>query len=1104
MNTTRTITENVNSHSHSSLSSSKQKTQDRIRVSGIIHSIKYKDQSNNFIVGTFISFTSIEMCREYFKNNDRNERMIEILRNPQSNSSSLSYTSFITKTVNKDPTNTDDDNNKEHEGKHSDNIVFPNNFEKYTIVGLIKYKMDYFYHTIDLQKKWDSKRNQYQYEIIKVIKTELVWDCVCLSLLESIFLLENRMNYQSFKNNCVKWFNCYGIKLFMQLSNKSCKNTHKIDNQAFLSILLKTSQIHGQLKNQIASILVDRKFSDNDDLIGNQIVDWYKQSEYHTFESEKGIRSIIESDITFTKHFLTQSDYKALFEIQDSEHNKNSTKRKREEEEESAHVDKEYKYDKDGNCDDCIVKSKKLKSDNNKIVNIDANDKVYALSDSDKFILIERVSKNPKKSWILTSKNACKEHFPFASFTPVAIDKPSLIMDPFINECLRLYDYLYRVFRKKKKWSTVILEKIHLEKIQYDNYDALIPMLDQLCDMKHYFVKERYGGKFVYTFKKDYDIQNCIVDFYRTLNQRALRHGGCPEKKCKYRQNKALSQEQVSILESLDDPTISFLNIIGLPGRGKSFVITEICKKYKNVAVCTHVASLASKLKNNIDNACGMDAVTVQTIHNAITCSIHGLYKSDEIEILIIDEFEDVSSSLAAKLFNTPDLYPNIIRIVQVFDPAQIRPISRGQPAIDLLKMTLNTKYTCALRTPFRFETNDETDEYDQSLCNVEHNDKMLLTNKQSNLGLLRYDMIELKNIEDLLTYNKETFLFPVKKHGAKGVEEEEIDDKLIEHRPLKDLVFIYEEKEAFSGNLESKAILKKYLNQLRCIMWGQSVEDYNVGTSSINVQCIALTHAFKNEVNTFVESLYNPNPKLIKFYAGQHITIIENNYKRKPLTLACDNHELNVTSESFEESEHISKGRGKGTGRERGRGRGRGKASARTKGDQSDKHTTVYSDRCNNGDTYIIQEFKTYSLTLSRWMDGEKFNTSTLPIKKTTTSYYSKETTQRICIITTTGKIICVHPDFVKVEDIIPAWCITVDRSKGLEFDNVMVVTNPDIDSGCFGLNHIHVALTRAKKRTYVLGTPTVISTFAKSRRKERICFLKARLAKLFNIDHQ
>lgn len=121
----------------------------------------------------------------------------------------------------------------------------------------------------------------------------------------------------------------------------------------------------------------------------------------------------------------------------------------------------------------------------------------------------------------------------------------------------------------------------------------------------------------------------------------------------------------------------------GLPGTGKTALITAIFAHYKRAMMCSFVGAMVRSLQKRN----GGRREVAHTIHHLLCVA---KYQGEDakqwlswFEVLIVDEFSNVSMRLFAKLLA---LFPNVRKIVLVGDHRQLQPIDCGNPMADMLR----------------------------------------------------------------------------------------------------------------------------------------------------------------------------------------------------------------------------------------------------------------------------------------------------------------------------------------------------------------------------------------------------------------------------------
>ncbi len=120
----------------------------------------------------------------------------------------------------------------------------------------------------------------------------------------------------------------------------------------------------------------------------------------------------------------------------------------------------------------------------------------------------------------------------------------------------------------------------------------------------------------------------------------------------------------------------------GGPGVGKTSIITWAMSHFKKVLLCTFTGMMTKSLQLR----CGQRRECAHTIHSLIYAAFTPLGRAwlSEFDVLVIDEFSNVSTNLLAKLVT---VLPNIVRIVFVGDYEQLRSMEKGDPLGDIRRV---------------------------------------------------------------------------------------------------------------------------------------------------------------------------------------------------------------------------------------------------------------------------------------------------------------------------------------------------------------------------------------------------------------------------------
>ncbi len=142
----------------------------------------------------------------------------------------------------------------------------------------------------------------------------------------------------------------------------------------------------------------------------------------------------------------------------------------------------------------------------------------------------------------------------------------------------------------------------------------------------------------------------------------------------------ALTGRQVEIARHI---VSNWLTVVeGLPGTGKTSLVTWCFSHYKNVMLCMFVGMMVkSSQKRN-----GRRREVAHTIHHLLAVAKHAPEAAAKwfapVEVLIIEEFSNVSMHLFTKVIR---LFPNLSKVVFVGDHRQLKPIECGDPMGDII-----------------------------------------------------------------------------------------------------------------------------------------------------------------------------------------------------------------------------------------------------------------------------------------------------------------------------------------------------------------------------------------------------------------------------------
>jgi hypothetical protein len=119
----------------------------------------------------------------------------------------------------------------------------------------------------------------------------------------------------------------------------------------------------------------------------------------------------------------------------------------------------------------------------------------------------------------------------------------------------------------------------------------------------------------------------------------------------------------------------------GLPGTGKTSLITWTFSHYKRVMLTSFVGMMVKSLQKRN----GRRPEVAHTIHHLLAVAKYTPGAREWLawfEVLVVDEFSNVSMHLFAKLLA---LFPNVRKLVLVGDHRQLKPIECGDPMGDIV-----------------------------------------------------------------------------------------------------------------------------------------------------------------------------------------------------------------------------------------------------------------------------------------------------------------------------------------------------------------------------------------------------------------------------------
>lgn len=421
------------------------------------------------------------------------------------------------------------------------------------------------------------------------------------------------------------------------------------------------------------------------------------------------------------------------------------------------------------------------------------------------------------------------------------------------------------------------------------------------------------------------------------------------------------------------------------------------------------------------------------------------------VQVLIIDEASNVSEKLLVRILRA---YPSLMRLVLVFDPEQIPPISAGQPAIDILRvlpacaatrLTINHRVAADVRT-------------------LIENDRALVAR--------RFSKIHMANLELAPEY-------------------------LAQSAPPPPADF----QTTFAAT-GSAAVHVPQLSQparlRQCLHW--TLQHLVAGGAPLvvahlrDVLVIVLTNDLRRQVNGIVESLVAPagRPRL---YPGLRLTITDRNYPRRafswvrgkprwsPLSKAAAGPASQVKSPPLDE------------------------APARTRTPKG-----LVSDEVSNGELFVFHEYCDYDTKTKRWGAVKQTLSRASPLQpaRHVLRVLRMAGGQQI-VLGGSG----VGGDAQSTVGVAPghlqtAWAITVDKAQGRQEHTIIKLLPPPAPvaaapgrrpryAQCFRRNHAHVSLSRAEHRFILLGELSSLYALARRAPRPRFTLLATDLQGLF-----
>lgn len=214
--------------------------------------------------------------------------------------------------------------------------------------------------------------------------------------------------------------------------------------------------------------------------------------------------------------------------------------------------------------------------------------------------------------------------------------------------------------------------------------------------------------------------------------------------------------------------------------------------------------------------------------------------------------------------------------------------------------------------------------------------------------------------------------------------------------------------------------------------------------------QILALNCALRDRINRFFESRYSPDVDIVEFYVGQRMMIVERNFGERRVTQTADRNDPRAE--------------------------------------------VLTSDGVNNGEVYVFDCAQDYDPRSKRWSESMRE-------LRRGNAYPPRGSPKMRFVRTRCGKRFCLHPNYVPVENLRPAWCITVNGSQGRQYDSVFWALPPTAArvNACFNVRHAHVATSRCERVQYVYGTMAVLRRVVTNPQSERYGCLRWRLREEF-----
>ena len=708
----------------------------------------------------------------------------------------------------------------------------------------------------------------------------------------------------------------------------------------------------------------------------------------------------------------------------------------------------------------------------------------------DKSIQLLQTEMDTKNWWLYTFRRHCvslDEELKYSIKSMEVLREISVSrkeLDQDLDE-LRIHAIeCYRYLKRKRKitCSTSFFEdeipRKYMVKCKNEGPFHNTSALDLLINEAKMIIKEDINTQIVYSLIQDYEQQCDILNSFKEIFDRFYekKSEGFVIKKEYKGPSMLLTEKQQEVLNAIGNYPI--VDIIGLPGRGKTQMIKELEDKYENIVVLSFVGSMVASLKKR-----GISKTL--TIHSAIfkrlkddeemggkeeevntpTEDIIDSIDLSTISMIIVDEFTNVDNKLAADLYS---IFPSVRCVIHAFDPKQIGSILPGNIAIDLGR-ALPSKWNIHLTKQLRVIGDDSKD--------IIENDNLLLAKRVNKIKYTPFKVpashLCCSNHTDIAT--------------SKDV------SKTSSSSSLSKAWYLISPSDHDGNNYgNNKQRRRFYSSKLECDLKTLLFTEHSssicpVNRIGINIdkcKIIALTNSLKDRVNRLIEQQRNPDSSTILFYKGQQITIVARNFKNRQLTYKkrYDPNEKWDGVENYAFYQH------------RKNTNNNGNPMITVKLD-------VSSDAVQNGEIYTFDYARDYDIYQDKWAK------TTIPMITKNNPLPTQYKKFKRFIFTKSGVKFCIHPTYIPISNIEPGWVITVNKSQGQEYEQTLFILPPSIQaiSTCFNIHHLHVAITRAKTKMYLYGDMETLIHIAKNPTPLRYGTLRWKIKLLIkNVDHQ